>query len=405
MPRRRDLAVAGVTAGVVAVSALGLVLLIAAGAAAGLTPPASAAAWWLGAAVFAAQAAALCWARVAPAAVIVGVTLLPVWLPAVGVGDLFSVTDVAVAVAAYVAAIRLRAYGLRWQLPLACVLVLVGHAANSVAESATWGVALAAAVPQALAVVGAPLLLAAAISGRRQAQTARRGEVLAVEREHDARVQAALADERAATARELHDIAAHHMSGIALMTAAISRQIDSDPLQAKRSLAEVRAESSRVLDDLRRVVGLLRDDGEEGLSAAESLSLVEDLIARRRAAGMAIELTVHPSAGADLGAGAGPLAQRAAYRIVQESLSNVAAHAPGQACTVEIDDRDARWLEVAVRNRLAPARSAAASVPRRGFGLLGMRERAQLVGGELSYGPSPDGYWEVRVSIPKEGPR
>ena len=84
----------------------------------------------------------------------------------------------------------------------------------------------------------------------------------ALEREHDALVQAAIARERTAMARELHDIAAHHLSGIAVMTAAIATQIDTDPAAAKRAVGQVRQQSTEVLRDLRSLVGLLREDQE-----------------------------------------------------------------------------------------------------------------------------------------------
>ncbi|GAA4159517.1 hypothetical protein GCM10022286_14060 [Gryllotalpicola daejeonensis] len=395
---------AGATAFASAV-AFGLALLVVARPGSGLIAPATPLAWGLAAVVLLAQTVALLWADSAPAVALIAVAALPAWLAAVSVGDVLTVTDLPVIVASYAAATRLPSYGLRWPIPAAFLLVVAGHSANGMIQADAWGVALGAAALQAVVVIGGPLLVAVAVVGRREARAARVGELQAMAREHDARVEAALAVERAAMARELHDIAAHHLSGIALMSAAISRQIDTAPEKAKASLQEVRAESSRVLDELRRVVGLLRS-GDRAPEDPETLAAVADLVEQRRAAGMRVELRLESRDGSGIVEGLGPIAQRAGYRIVQEALSNAAAHAPGAACSVEVDDRHAERVTVRVRNRLAAgAAGTAGPAPRGGFGLLGMRERAQLIGGELTFGPTPDGEWEVRLMIPKERSR
>jgi signal transduction histidine kinase len=152
-----------------------------------------------------------------------------------------------------------------------------------------------------------------------------------------------------------------------------------------------------VLDDLRRVIGLLRDEAESSRSV-ETIAAVRELVESRRSAGAAVELVV---LGGDRepGAGIGPLAQLVAYRMVQESLANAASHAPGARCLVEIDDRAPDRLTVMVRNDGAHAPDLGGGS---GFGLVGMRERADLVDGDLHYGATDDGGWEVRLSLRRD---
>jgi signal transduction histidine kinase len=268
--------------------------------------------------------------------------------------------------------------------------------------------AVLAALVQAASIVGLPLLVGLVVRSRRDARDARRDELTARVGERDALVQAAVARERTAMARELHDIAAHHLSGIALMAAVVDRQIDTAPEEAHRGIRQVRAQSMDVLDDLRRLVGLLREDPDQDAErSVETLAAVPELVDRARAAaGGSVELRVHEAPGRPLGQGIGPLAQLAVYRTVQESLTNAAAHAPGSACVVEVDDRDAAALVATVIN--GPGDGAAAAAGRSlasaagGFGLLGMRERAELVGAELAAGSTAEGGWRVRMAVPRE---
>ena len=149
-----------------------------------------------------------------------------------------------------------------------------------------------------------------------------------------------------------------------------------------------------MLDDLRRLVGLLRD-GAASDPDTETLETVPDLVETARAADRPVELRML-DAGAD---GVGPLAQLVAYRMVQEALANAATHAPGAVCTVELDGRNRAAYSVTVRNEAAHAPRTTSTG---GFGLIGMRERADLVGGGLSIGPDADGGWTVHLRLPRE---
>ena len=95
----------------------------------------------------------------------------------------------------------------------------------------------------------------------------------------------------------------------------------------------------------------------------------------------------------------GPLAQLAAYRTVQESLTNAARHAPGASCEVVVDGRAAAEVVIVVHSA-APATQPTPSAPGSGFGIVGMRERAELTGARLAAGPDADGGWTVRLTIP-----
>jgi signal transduction histidine kinase len=362
-------------------------------------PGPGSAAWWGCLVTVTLQAAALLGAAVRPRAVPVAVAALALPLAAAGTGDLFSLSSGAVTVATFLAVLARPLRALAVPLTLTALLVAVGEAVNAlVGGTAGPAGAVSTGLLQAVGAVGVPLLVALVVVARRDARAARRQEAAAELREQDALVRAAVADERTAMARELHDIAAHHLSGIAVMAAAIERQIDVDPARAKTSVRLVREQSTAVLDDLRRLVGLLRTDADAARDV-HALAGLAELVATSRRAGADVELRTRVAPGAVLADRLGPIAQLTAYRVAQEALANAARHAPGAAVVVEVDDLDGGTLLLTVTNR-APAEAPAAG--RAGYGLLGMRERADLVGADLAYGPTPEGGWQVRLSLAKE---
>jgi signal transduction histidine kinase len=257
---------------------------------------------------------------------------------------------------------------------------------------------------QALGTVGLPVLAAAVVGSRREARTARADTLAARTREHDALVQVAVERERTAMARELHDIAAHHLSGIAVMTGAIGRQIDVDPAGAKIAVAQVREQSTAMLRDLRNLVVLLRDTDAPGDTGGavrmETLAGVAELVDRTRESGL--DVTLERSGPVDELAATGslgPLAQLVVYRTVQEGLANASRHAPGARCEVLLDAGDGSALVVTVRNGPSPHRT---DLPPHepGYGLVGMRERAEVTGATLRHGPRVDGGWQLRLTVP-----
>lgn len=406
-PRTRDRRVDVFVALGTAVVALGLLVglppldgLEPDGAALAMRVPAPfTAAWTVLALGLLAQSAALLAARRAPRTVLVAVSVLPVLVAALAPQslDLFGLTALPVVVAVVLAALRVPLARLWPTLLVAGALVAAG--------SAVLSGALGQGVLQAVGAVGLPLLVTLLVRSRREVRAARTAEASAVFREQDALVDAAVSRERAAMARELHDIAAHHLSGIALMAAVIDRQIDNDPERAHEGARQVREQSTAVLDDLRRLVGLLRED-VPAERAVETVAGIVDLVERARFRSD-VRLDVLPSDrptdDRPVADGVGPLAQLAAYRTVQEALANAALHAPSAPCTVTVDDRDPTRVVIRVENAPAAAPAAPTS-PSGGNGLRGMRERADLVGARLQTGPTATGGWLVELALGREAP-
>jgi signal transduction histidine kinase len=214
------------------------------------------------------------------------------------------------------------------------------------------------------------------------------------ERAEDERTRRAALEERARIARELHDVVAHHMSLIAVRAEAAPYRLVGLPESARAEfgwLSEVARES---LVEMRRLLGVLRDDKPADLAPQPELADLPSLVDTARQAGLSVELSV-PVALDHVPSGVAVCA----YRIVQESLSNASQHAPGAAVTVSVGhDSGAVLLRVAN----GPAGSAGTSGNEHGpgHGLTGMRERVALLGGSLSAGPSPDGGFVVSAVLP-----
>jgi signal transduction histidine kinase len=299
--------------------------------------------------------------------------------------------------AAYAAGTRRKGEALRVGVAGAALAVLM-------TEFAAWREmplqsALLAAGALCVVVLGAPLAIAFVVVTHRRMVDALRAEKDALEQVQGALLDAAIARERAGIARELHDIAAHHMSGITLMCAAVERQLDTDYDAAKDGLKQIREQSRLVLGDLRQAVGLLRGDTEDGIETRR-IEAVEALAASHAAAGPPVTFHLRARQGDEpVGGGLGPLAHLAGYRMVQESLANAARHAPGAATEVTIDDSAPASLTIKVTNGPAPHRVAQDQPG--GFGLTGMLERAQLVHGKLQYGATPEGGWQVSLQLPR----
>ncbi|UFU08183.1 sensor histidine kinase [Ruania halotolerans] len=357
--------------------------------------------WWLIGGLTA-QAAVAAAARSFPFGAVLLVAAVPLLMVWPAHGAAFGLTSVPVLVTVYRAALTRPLTRLRWALAGTVVMFAVAYAANEMLAATGLGPGLvaAAALGQSIVVVGAPLLIALVVAARRDAREAHHKELRALASERDALVQAAIAAQRTTMARELHDIAAHHLSGIALMAAAVDRQIDSDPQAARTSVRLMRQQTSLILDDLRRLVGLLRAEGSE--ERPLTLAAVPELVDQLSADGQPIQVSILGADTSSLGDRLGPVAHLTAYRMVQESLTNARLHAPGAGRSVEVDDRGEHTVVITVRNE--PAQSAAAP-GRGGFGLRGMQERADLIGAELSYGPVVDGGWQVRLEIPRTSER
>ncbi|MFC8384972.1 sensor histidine kinase [Nocardia sp. NPDC057272] len=200
--------------------------------------------------------------------------------------------------------------------------------------------------------------------------------------------------ERVALARELHDTVAHHVSAIAVQAQAGGVVAAIQPEKAAEVLAAIESEASRTLAEMRSMVRVLRE--EDAVAYSPQLG-VADLLALARADATP---TVEVSLSGSLTRLARPV-DAALYRLAQESLTNAVRHAPS-ATRVGIDVRregDAVRLRVSDDGQTEPG-----PVPEPGFGLRGMAERAQLLGGSLSAGPGPGGGWVVEAVLPVEAP-
>jgi signal transduction histidine kinase len=226
-------------------------------------------------------------------------------------------------------------------------------------------------------------------------------QAAAAEAERAAQVRRAMADERAQIARELHDIVAHAMSVIAVRSGVARMVIDTDPEQAREALGIIETTTRRSLHEMRLLVGVLRDarEGQAELNPVPGLGDLGELVAAAAAAGVTADVRVEGTMRS-----LSSSAELSAYRIVQEALTNVARHAGPTHARVRIGyELHEVTIEVADDGPRGPVPSPAAR-PGGGHGLIGMRERAALFGGELAAAPDGRGF-RVRATLPPaDGP-
>lgn len=348
------------------------------------------------------QAVALLGRRTRPAAALVAVVALDCVLLGTSGGQL-GIGSLAVVVAAYVLARQARGEGVRTARWVLGAAVVATSAVGGVAYLATGGPVLEVAllVPgRALLQYGLPVVVAERARAREDLARSERERAEMVERERRDRAQRELQAGRTALARELHDIAGHHLSGIVVSAQAASALTRSDPERARELLAGLQDDARTALADLRRTVGLLRSDdadptdGPDAPGRTPSLAAVAGLVEDARARGQRVE---HAETGEVRPLS--PLAETAAYRMVQESLANSARHAPGAACAVRVE-HSADAVHVTVTNGPAPVAAPGDGRRDAGYGLAGMAERAALVGARLVTGPQPDGGWRNELVIP-----
>jgi signal transduction histidine kinase len=293
-----------------------------------------------------------------------------------------------------VAVYSVAAYGSRWvalaglaaaELGLAAVQLIQGR----FGEPAAW--------VQFALIIGAAWLLGYFV-GDRHVYAARLEERTAeLEQAREELARRAVAEERLRLARELHDVVAHSMSVIAVQSGVGAHVAESRPEEVGKALSAIEATSRATLEELRRLLGVLRQDSESQASLAPvpGLADLDSLLGEVAKAGLAVRLRVEgtPSplpVGVDL----------SAYRIVQEALTNVVKHAgPAQAqVTIGYRDQDVT-VEVTDDGRGAAA-LAGDGRGGTGHGLVGMRERVAAFGGDLETGPRPGGGFRVAARLP-----
>ena len=243
-----------------------------------------------------------------------------------------------------------------------------------------------------------PILVVAPISwtigrafrdrGRRAADLEARAEQL--ERAHEA----AVAGERATIARELHDVIAHSVSVMTVQAGAARLLLDEDPSRARASLLAVEETGRQALAEMRRLLGILRgDEHETRLAPQPGISEIASLVEQVRGAGLPVDVVVEGERQA-----LPPGVDLAAYRVVQEALTNALKHAGAARAEVSIRyGEDALQLAVTNDGHVGPS-------GRDGHGLIGMRERVALYGGEFDATPRREGGFAVRAILPLDMP-
>ncbi|MFF8727120.1 sensor histidine kinase [Streptomyces sp. NPDC015171] len=202
--------------------------------------------------------------------------------------------------------------------------------------------------------------------------------------------QAALAKERAQLAREMHDVVSHQVSLIAVHAGAL--QVGTADPDTKEAAATIRRLSVQTLDELRHMVGVLRASGGRPTELTPQ-PVLTDIQRLADNCGLRTELKM------DLPGGLPPTVQRAVYRTVQEALTNTRKHAPGATARIDLLHVNGA-VHVKVTNT-APTQPAL-PLPGAHHGLIGLRQRAELLGGTLASGPTDDGGYEVRAVLPAE---
>jgi signal transduction histidine kinase len=204
--------------------------------------------------------------------------------------------------------------------------------------------------------------------------------------------------ERTRIAREMHDVLGHRISLLSMHAGALEFRQDASPEEVARAAAVIRASAHQALEDLRAVIGLLRDggDGHAPQRPQPTLAALPGLLEESRAAGMRLHADVRV---ADLAAVPDAIG-RHALRIVQEALTNARKHASSAPVEARVDGAPGEGLEIEVRNPAPVVAAAAAKVPGSGAGLVGLAERAALAGGHLDYGLDEHGDFEVRAWLP-----
>jgi signal transduction histidine kinase len=289
--------------------------------------------------------------------------------------------------------------------PVIALYTVAAHCERRVSLAAAGGTAAALVIPAAGDAVSEPIFVVAmyavfaaawALGDGLRSRRAYLAELEAraerSEREQEERARRAVAEEQARIARELHDVISHNVSVMVVQAAAGGDVFASHPERAREALGSIESTGREALTELRRLLGVVRPAGEEdrpGFVPQPGLARLPDLIEQVSASGLRVELTVvgeprELPAGVDL----------SAFRIVQEALTNTLKHAGASRADVALC-YGAAGLELEVVDDGSGEGAGGA-----GRGIIGMRERAGLFGGELLAGPRPSGGFAVRATLP-----
>jgi signal transduction histidine kinase len=341
--------------------------------------------------VFAVASAALYWRRHAPLAVLA--TALVAWASTIGSGysDLGGVAIIALYSAGRYATNDRRAH-----LGVGAAIVVI--ILDNLTAPAPWGEAL----------FGAVVMFGAWYVGRRMRLREQRAAEL--RREQAAEARRIVIEERARIARELHDVVAHRVSLMTVQAGAAKAVAAEDPEGALRAMGAVEEAGRQALDELRHLLGVLRPETDpDGLGPQPGLADLPRLVEQTRGAGLDVSLATN-----GVVAGLPARVDLFAYRIVQEALTNVLKHAgPGARTEVRLGT-DRRGIVIEVLDDGSADKSLESVSGRRledsdrpdgrsGHGIVGMRERARLLGGTLDARPRPGGGFSVVARLPTGG--
>jgi signal transduction histidine kinase len=255
------------------------------------------------------------------------------------------------------------------------------------------------------------LAIAAGDSSRNRhaylAEVERRAERAERDRDEDARRR--VAEERLRIARDLHDSVGHHLALISVQSDVAGQAVDGDPGAARAALTHVKAASRKALEELRDTVSLLRQPGDPVTPTAipaPGLDTLDELLGSLRASGLAIDCLVKGTPAA-----LAPAADRTAYRVVQEALTNVCKHSPSRQArlmlsyhrrelAITVEDPGGQAARPAPSPIAGPAKAPGPAVPAGRHGLVGMRERVLAIGGRFAAGPRPGGGFRVTATLP-----
>ena len=248
-----------------------------------------------------------------------------------------------------------------------------------------------------------PLVLAASgwgmfIRARRQLLLSLRERALRAEADQELHEEHARVAERTRIAREMHDVLAHRISLIALHAGGLELRPDLPPAQVQETAGLLRSTAGQALEELRSVIGVLREDaGHEPAAVAPQPTLkdIRQLVEETRGAGTDIDFELRVEQADDVPSPLG----RDAYRIVQEALTNIGKHARGTAARVLITGAPGNGLQISVRNHQPTPAYSTSTLPGAGAGLLGLRERVALAGGTLNLGPDGSGDFVVEANL------
>ena len=235
------------------------------------------------------------------------------------------------------------------------------------------------------------------VRARRQLVQSLRDRAVRAEGEQLLRVEQARHLERTRIAREMHDVLAHRLSLLSMHAGALEFRPDAPPAEVAQAAGVVRASARQALEDLREVIGVLRDgDGDRATRPQPTLSDLPALVEECRQAGVRVraEYRVPELSSAPAATG------RNAYRIVQEGLTNVRKHAPGTVADVRVEGGPGTGLTIEVRNPPPAGGEHAVPLPSAGTGLIGLLERVSLSGGHLEHGWTTDGEFRLLATLP-----